>query len=172
MYEDVISLIEMLIVANGSRKQLGILHVDCHVMYGCDNADVVLPMEAADFYEMNITKTTRFHASSSYGTAMLDVSELWKTHRLYAAEEHPSVSYFMDEVVPAAQGPSRSLKLPFLNDMRLLEDNPREKRKRWAVTAPMRQNRLFFRLRQTFGPTAADGTKAVTVLALLPSKQL
>lgn len=84
------------------------------MIYGCDNEDIVLLVDAADFSVINPTKSTLLHALSFLCAAKLCITNLCKTHRLYAAKKNSSFSTLIEVMVSAPQSPSRSVKMPFL----------------------------------------------------------
>lgn len=116
-----ILLLERLCEEAGMGKDLGILHQISHVLYGSVEEDVVLMAEAADVFIRSDTNTLPFHAVAVYNPAELVLTDLRELYIQHYPVEYSSFQPFLLLEWQARQGPSRSVKVLFLNNMRLFD---------------------------------------------------
>lgn len=128
----VLSLLESLNEGRKEDKELGISHLDRNLLHASRGRIVFLLIEAAYIYINEPTKSTDFHASSLYrlGKQLLQrLFELFDEVNILAKQ---SFLGFMSEKLSKAPDERRSIDQLYLNNMRLLGYDPRDKKKRWA----------------------------------------
>lgn len=76
MNDRLFPLLEKLGNQEETRKNLRIFHLDCHVLDGSIDEDMMLMAEAVGFLIKNSKKTSPYHAPSFYNTVKLVLTDL------------------------------------------------------------------------------------------------
>lgn len=108
--ELLLPVLERVSEETGTGKDLVILSLDSHVLYGCMEEDVMLMVEAADFNINNPTKISLVHFASRLKSAELMPTELRALSRRHDSVEPTSFHLSMAMRFQWTQVLSRNVK--------------------------------------------------------------
>lgn len=98
---------------HGTGNDLGISYLHDYVLYRSDDEDVMLGVEAENYYIKSPTKSTAFHVTSFYKAAKMGLTELHDVHEKQETDALPPFQSFIAVKLQGMQGSWRSVTVPF-----------------------------------------------------------
>lgn len=161
---DLLPLYERLSTEGGTGKSLGILNVDCSVLYSSERDEVILMVDPEPFIK-NHTKSILIYDPFSYSKAISALIEMSQVKMQFSSEVHLYFLYFMSLKVQGQLDSSLTVKQLFFNNTCLLNYDPRDKDWRWEDNGKKRKKRLVFRVPKPPEPQTLAPAPYVAFLA-------
>lgn len=109
-------------------KDLVILHMDSHVVFGSVEEDVLLIVKDVDSLVNNSKTTSPFYASSSYKAVKSSLTDLRELCSRHSSLKQACFQSCTAVKLQATQGPLKSVKAQPLDTMRIFENDLRDKK--------------------------------------------